>query len=385
MNFRLNIRQLSVAGFTAFSALTMAGGTARADACDDAIRVHNNKVQENKAFANRSSAAITKRGAAAILDGTACRNSEEMIARTNSLISLSEATKSACGKRLQPSSCDTGCLRGIVTGLQESKKEVCALVGATPKKEPERKPQALPPQTQTAKGPVAANNDTPCTVSKPSDITGLPGGSSSAAAKPAKPCVRVPGWTHEQPYNHEKKPVSVQLHDGTIIVLPAYTENEQWGIWREANGRVKAKKWDKTTGMKSGVGGPDGCAPLTGEGWPGPRCEENRQVQRQETLKEADMRSSVTAAECKTKMRGEIFDAVDGTITKSECEDRRGGRALPIDSGENETRRWPPNSKGCYFKGSKKWIPERIYDPQLPARLCRYNDRGLQFMPIRQP
>ena len=244
-----------------------------------------------------------------------------------------------------------------------------------------------PAPTKAAKPqqPAVVSNNVGCPPPKSaSTITGpnLPGASSPTAAQaPApQPCVRIPGWTREQPYNHAPVAVPIVLYDGSIVELPGMTPQQQWGLWMKPGGRLEARPWNKQPGgMRSGVPDPDGCAPIVGEGWPSPTCEQKRQQASFESAERVRRAEEISESACRSK-GGTVIDPNENTISEADCLGR-GGFVLYRPDAELQEAQWPPKSRGCYREN--KW--QKVQEPGAPKRLCKFRvGSDLQFQRVSE-
>lgn len=185
----------------------------------------------------------------------------------------------------------------------------------------------------------------------------------------------------EQPYNHAPVAVPIVLYDGSVVELPGMTPQQQWGLWMKPDGGLEARPWNKQHGgMRGGVPDPDGCAPIVGEGWPSPTCEQKRQQASLESAERVGRAEEITESACRSQ-GGTIIDPNANTISEADCLGR-GGYVLHRPDAELQEAQWPPNSRGCYR--DNKW--QKVQEPGAPKRLCKFRvGYDLQFQRVRAP
>lgn len=180
----------------------------------------------------------------------------------------------------------------------------------------------------------------------------------------ADPCVRIPGWTPSEPYNHASTPSYVVIYQGGMAMsleVPGASPTGKFGLWSEG-GILLVKQWDGSAAdiNSSGPTDADHCAILRMSGWPKPECQMKREIENRDSAVRAIAASSRTAQQCR-RIQGEIIDPNQDTISEETCA-QKGGKKVP--SPDND---WKAGS--CYFAESKQF--QRIRDISLPEHQCK--------------
>lgn len=202
---------------------------------------------------------------------------------------------------------------------------------------------SAPSQQAAIQAPAASNagmsNSASC-----SDITGTEGG-------PSAPCVRIPGWTPIEPFNHARTPARVRVvRDGKVVELSVPgLEVGKFGLWLD-DGVLSIRSWnDKPAPSHVDVDGNRCPGHTAWRGWTEPRCEELAQKEAVSAAEISARAESVTAGRCQSQ-GGVIFNPNEGAITEAACLSIGGNVLTPID---NESRGWCPTTRGCWDK--LKW------------------------------
>ena len=236
---------------------------------------------------------------------------------------------------------------------------------------------ASAPPAQTAAGPDGSGET--CVLAE-EVVAAVNSGGSAGLAK-ADPCVRIPGWKSDQPYNHSPKPARVLVwHAQTpfVLELPGATPGKKWGLWWTAKGPT-VREWDGT-GTEVNVraaGDGDGCRVMVSSGWGSPVCEERRSLEQKEALQRMENAQYIPEGRCE-QMGGKVFDPNQDTITEEKCVKAEGLVMFTLD---NELIKKWNTSKGCSMPHG--W--HKLYDPAAPKRQCKVERNGrIDYYLIRE-
>ena len=214
-----------------------------------------------------------------------------------------------------------------------------------------------PPGPQAALAPELPGRSASC-----SDITGTDGG-------PSAPCVRVPGWTPTEPYNHSRTPGVVRVvQNGKVVELTIPgLDIGKFGVWLD-DGVLSVRSWNNLPAPSHVDVDANKCPGHNGwSGWTEPRCEELAQTAELTAAEKAARANFVTSRRCLSD-GGVIFSPNDGAITEAACRSVGGTVLSPFD---NESRGWCPTTRGCW--DGAKWT--KIVDPD-PTSRCKLPSRS---------
>jgi hypothetical protein len=177
-----------------------------------------------------------------------------------------------------------------------------------------------------------------------SDIAGTGGGSPT-------PCVRVPGWTPTEPFNHSRTPVvvsTVQNRKVVELTIPGLSIGK-FGLWLD-DGVLSVQSWNNLPAPSHVDVDVNKCPGHNAwKGWTEPRCEELAQKEELSVAESSARADSMTSNRCQ-RQGGTIFNPNEGAITEEACLSVGGRVITPFD---NESRGWCPATKGCW--DGAKW------------------------------
>lgn len=191
------------------------------------------------------------------------------------------------------------------------------------------------------------------------------------------PCVQIPGWTAEQPYNHSPQPVRVIVYNRgvpTVLVIPGMSASKKFGVWAGIGNVLEVKQWDGTgTEVNTrGSSGRAGCSMMNMQGWPSPECQQFRDEEWLSSAIRQIRATSRTERSCRAE-NGQIIMPNNAAIREERCLSE-GGAVLHVENAEFD-HGWPEGTKGCFFKdrvASLQW--QRVVDDTLPQRQCKIVD-----------
>lgn len=181
-----------------------------------------------------------------------------------------------------------------------------------------------------------------------------------------RPCVKIPGASAKEPFNHSSKPIPVYVWnqgDPEVVEIPGATDLKRFGLWADEAGRLQVKEWVEADPKREASAK---CDSMASEEWTTPECEERRQKAWMEASDRSEFERAKTEEQCK-RLRGTVVHPNEGAIPEAECRNR-GGTPLSLFGAETE-KGWRPGTRACYFAASKSY--EKLTNPALGDRQCK--------------
>jgi hypothetical protein len=370
--------------FLTLAALHSLIAVAWADPCIDAINQFNAAAKRfNDTLAGRSLGTSSEEQCRTTI--TAIESILPILEEQNTLLTR---MRSACGSRARDMR--TGVNPGdqipkltqAMQGCKDALKEAEETRQAEEAKQREAAARRAQPATQQAQSPASMSPQPSfaCPTQSTSDITGLPGETSSSSTPSPSTCQYPSGPNGASNIFNTSTNTTVKYPrwDGTIIEIPP-----GFGLWLQ-DGELQVQKVDAThpaDARPSTHGDDNGCAANiaygtdspVGTGWVSLGCQLQRERNRYDRYVQDHY-----ICEDACKRRGRIiYPNRNANVLSPEACTASGGTALVTVSETDDldivqNAGWLPDTRWCVVNASTK--PAKIKDAAFPEKVCRTED-----------